>query len=61
MAAEHLEKVFEPGYTGWDVGVGVGLGLPACESIVADHQGCIDITSTLGVGTTVTVEIPVNL
>ncbi|HEY3417370.1 MAG TPA: ATP-binding protein [Armatimonadota bacterium] len=37
---------------------GCGLGLSICKSIVAAHGGTLDITSTPGEGTTVTVTLP---
>lgn len=37
---------------------GTGLGLPLSKSLVDLHDGTMDITSTRGVGTTVTVRLP---
>ena len=37
---------------------GTGLGLSICRSIVAAHGGTLHFASTLGVGTTVTVTLP---
>lgn len=40
---------------------GIGLGLPLAVKIVErEHSGRVDIESTLGVGTTVTVELPLR-
>ena len=37
---------------------GVGLGLPLVKKIVELHDGDVHIDSTIGEGTTVTVELP---
>lgn len=37
---------------------GLGLGLPICRRIAAEHGGSILLTSKPGVGTTVTVSLP---
>ena len=37
---------------------GLGLGLPICRRIAADHGGSIMVTSTEGVGTRVVVSLP---
>jgi two-component system phosphate regulon sensor histidine kinase PhoR len=37
---------------------GTGLGLAIVKHIVERHRGKLDITSTLGVGTTVTIRLP---
>ena len=37
---------------------GLGLGLPICRRIAAEHGGTILLTSAAGVGTTVTVSLP---
>lgn len=37
---------------------GLGLGLPICRRIAAEHGGTILLTSTAGVGTAVTVSLP---
>jgi two-component system phosphate regulon sensor histidine kinase PhoR len=38
---------------------GTGLGLAIVKHIVERHRGRMDITSQLGVGTTVSVRIPI--
>jgi signal transduction histidine kinase len=60
IASEHIGKVFDPGFTTKGVGVGTGLGLPTCQKIVEKHLGTIEIESQPGVGTVVTVGLPLN-
>ncbi len=54
-----LQKIFEPFYTTKSQGRGTGLGLSICYSIIADHRGRIDVTSTIGSGSTFTVILPI--
>ncbi len=59
-----IEKVFTPYFTTKDIGDnkrGSGLGLSICRRIVHLHQGNINITSTVGQGTEVTVDLPENI
>jgi signal transduction histidine kinase len=60
IAPDHVDKVFEPGFTTKGSGVGTGLGLAICYQIVRDHNGEIRMDSEPGVGTTVTIDLPVN-
>ena len=55
IAPELLSHVFERGMTD---GGGNGLGLYICRQIACDHGGEITINSIPGVGTTVTVMLP---
>ena len=56
---EVLPRVFEPFYSGKPNGS--GLGLTIAERIVAAHGGRIDIDSTPGRGTRVTMRFPVEV
>ncbi len=58
IAAEKLEKIFEPFYTGSMSRKGTGLGLPIAKSIVEEENGIIRVQSVEGSGTTVTVQFP---
>jgi signal transduction histidine kinase len=50
--------LFERFYRGSDSGGGSGLGLALCREIVARHRGDIQLASAPGIGTTVTVTLP---
>ena len=53
---EGLDRIFEPFYS--TKSNGTGLGLATVARIVDDHHGTIDVGSTVGVGTTVTIRLP---
>lgn len=50
-----INHLFDIGYSG--VG-STGLGLPFAKQIIEEHHGTIHIESTLGIGTSVVIEIP---
>jgi two-component system NtrC family sensor kinase len=56
---ENLAKIFDPFFTTKDVGRGTGLGLAVCYGIVSEHGGRLDVRSTVGVGTTFTISLPI--
>ena len=61
IAPEHLPQLFEPGFTTKGDGVGTGLGLSIVRQIIDEHQGSIDVESTLGEGATFSFRIPLDL
>ena len=59
IPAAAMNRVFDPGFTTRGVGVGAGLGLATCYSIINEHGGRIAITSDVGRGTEVSLAVPV--
>jgi len=60
MNEETLKRLFEPFYTTKDVGEGTGLGLSISYGIIEQHNGKIDVSSTLGKGTEFLIYLPIN-
>jgi PAS domain S-box-containing protein len=58
IAKEHLQRIFDPGFTTKGSGVGIGMGLSLCYSILQVHGGNIEVESRPGQGTTVNLRIP---
>jgi signal transduction histidine kinase len=59
MTPETMRRAFEPFFTTKSTGLG-GLGLPMVKRFVQDAEGRLDIESEPGVGTTVTLRLPVS-
>ena len=63
IAREHLPRVTERFYRADAArsreSGGTGLGLAIVKHIIERHRGSLDIRSTLGVGTSVTVRLPI--
>jgi signal transduction histidine kinase len=58
IAPEHLSRVFEPFFTTKDVWSNIGLGLSVAYRMIKEHDGRIDVESTVGQGATFTVRLP---
>jgi two-component system, NtrC family, sensor kinase len=58
IAPENLANIFRPFYT--TKGNGTGLGLSLARRIVEEHQGSVEVSSTVGKGTQFTVLLPIK-
>jgi signal transduction histidine kinase len=58
MTEEVKSKLFDPFFTTKQKTGGMGLGLAIVYGIIKDHQGWIDIDTTLGTGTTLRYHLP---
>ncbi len=60
IAAEHRDRIFEPGFTTQAFGSGSGTGLTVVREITQEmFKGQVDVQSALGQGTTFTVTLPI--
>lgn len=58
MSAETLTRAFEPFYSSKPMGQGTGLGLAMIRHIARQHGGRARLSSELGAGATLTIELP---
>lgn len=56
IPAENLARIFDPYFTTRETGS--GLGLASVYSITRRHGGAVEVASTVGTGTTITIRIP---
>ncbi len=61
IPSENMTKIFDPFFTTKEVGRGTGLGLAVCYGIVTEHGGSLNVRSTIGLGSTFTISLPIEL
>lgn len=57
IPAVELDRIFEPYFTTKEAGI--GLGLPLAKNLIEGHGGSIEVKSTVGAGTEVTLGLPI--
>jgi signal transduction histidine kinase len=60
ISPENLNRIFDPFFTTKPVGTGTGLGLSVSYSIIKKHHGNIAVSSTVGIGTTFRISLPLK-
>ena len=60
MPPEVKQRIFEPFFSTKGPGEGTGLGLASAYGIIQEHNGWIDVDSTVGEGSTFNVYLPAD-
>jgi two-component system NtrC family sensor kinase len=60
IAPENRQLIFRPFFTSRPVGTGLGLGLSICSEITQHHGGDIQVSSSMGEGSTFRVSLPLR-
>jgi signal transduction histidine kinase len=60
IATEVVQKIFDPFFTTKDPGTGTGLGLSVSQNIIQQHDGMLTVDSTVGIGTTFKITLPIK-
>ena len=58
MKEEDKDRLFEPFYSGFSAGRGIGMAV--VRRIVDDYSGQIEVDSTPGEGTSISIILPPN-
>ena len=58
IAEDKRHQIFLPFYTTKEKGKGTGLGMYIVKEIIDQHKGYIQLDSKVGIGTTITIGLP---
>jgi two-component system sporulation sensor kinase A len=58
IPADDIDGIFQPFRSTFERGTGLGLAI--VHRLVTDYNGSIDVASEVGVGTIITVKLPVH-
>jgi two-component system NtrC family sensor kinase len=61
ISPENVSKIFEPFFTTKEIGKGTGLGLAVAYGIITEHGGRLSVRSTVGIGSTFTITLPIKM
>ncbi|MEO0442560.1 MAG: ATP-binding protein [Pseudomonadota bacterium] len=56
-----IQKMFDPFFTSKPIGEGTGLGMSIAYKIIQAHKGDIQVSSVLGEGSSIAIQLPVNI
>ncbi|HNC46738.1 MAG TPA: ATP-binding protein, partial [Acidobacteriota bacterium] len=59
IPSDKLDQIFEPYYSTKETGI--GLGLAVTRKLIEEHNGSILVRSTVGVGTTFVIRLPLSI
>ncbi len=60
IPSEHINRIYDPGFTTKGLGVGTGLGLSIYYNITQHHKGTVSVESEVGKDTEFTLTLPID-
>jgi len=60
IPSEHLARIYDPFFTTKSIGQGTGLGLSIAYGIIREHDGTMQVESSVGQGTRFTLRLPLS-
>jgi signal transduction histidine kinase len=60
IPSEHLARIYDPFFTTKSIGQGTGLGLSIAYGIIREHDGTMQVESSVGQGTRFMLRLPLS-